>query len=115
MLLFAMAAGAIPVQAHHSFAMFDKSKTVTLKGVVSRVEYRNPHVFLFVEVPGRGGARTSWAIECGSVNYVSRVGWKPNTVNVGEKVTVTINPLRNGKEGGSIVALTLPNGKVIEG
>ena len=114
LLLFTVAGRPQCVHAHHSFAMFDKDRLVTLQGTVRKVEYTNPHVFLFVEVPAQKGAQ-QWAIECGSINYVSRIGWKVNTVKVGDRVKVTVNPLRNGKPGGSIKTLTLSNGTVIEG
>lgn len=105
-----------PVQAHHSFAMFDKEHLVTIQGVVRKVEWTNPHVFVFVEVPNpKGGAGTQYALECTSPNVLMRSGWKPGTLKVGDSVSVGMYPLRNGQPGGLLDTVTLPSGKTIKG
>lgn len=114
LLLTSLLCMAGAANAHHSFAMFDASKPVTLKATVRKVEFMNPHIFLFVDVPGKSGLQ-QWMVECGSVNQMTRVGWKANTIKPGDKVTVTINPLRNGQQGGALKSVTLANGTVIEG
>jgi len=104
-----------PVLAHHSFAMFDKNHLVTIKGMVRKVEWTNPHVFVFVEVTDGKGGKTQYALECTSPNVLMRTGWKPGTVKAGDTVSVGLYPLRNGQPGGLLDTITLPNGKTIKG
>lgn len=114
-VLAVMVALACPVQAHHSFAMFDKEHLVKIKGVVRKVEWTNPHVFVFVEVMDAKGGKTQYALECTSPNVLMRGGWKPSTVKAGDAVSVAMYPLRNGQPGGLLDTLTLPDGKTIKG
>lgn len=100
--------------AHHSFAMFDKTKVVKVLGTVSKVEWANPHVFLFVQAKDGTGKSAEYAIECQSVNDLSHHGWKMGMVKAGDKVTVEIYPLRDGKPGGLLDAVTLANGTRIK-
>ena len=104
-----------PVQAHHSFAMFDMTKTVVLQGTVTEFQWTNPHSWLQVKVPGDHGDSTEWSIELGSLSGLRQAGWKPRTFQPGDKVTVTAHPLRDGKKGGSLVSVVLPNGQVLGG
>jgi hypothetical protein len=106
---------ACPVEGHHSFAMFDKARLVTLKGVVSKVEWANPHVFIFVAVPDGKGGTTQYAVECNSPNVLMRTGWKVGTVKQGDSVSVGLYPLRSGRPGGLLDSVTLPNGKTLKG
>jgi len=102
--------------AHHSFAAFDMTKEVRISGTIVEVQYTNPHVWLFVEVAPAQGATESWAIEAGGPNILLRAGWKANTVQVGQKVVVTMHPMRDtGKRGGSLISIVLPDGKTIRG
>ena len=102
--------------AHHSFASFDMTKEVRISGTVAEVQYTNPHVWLFVDVAAADGTTESWAIEAGGPNILLRAGWRANTVKVGEKVEVTIHPMRDtGKRGGSLISIVLPDGKTIRG
>ena len=105
---------AAPAAAHHSFAIFDRTKLLTLQGVARKVEYGNPHIFLFVEVPTADGHTKLWSIECGGVNYMNSLGWKVNTIKPGDAVTVIVNPLRDGQPGGTLQKMTLSNGAVID-
>ncbi len=100
--------------AHHSFAMFDKNKVVTVQGLVSKVEWSNPHVYLFLKVKDARGVETQYAIECGGVNDLVRHGWKVNTLKVGDRVTLAMYPLRDGKPGGLLDSVTLANGVTIK-
>ena len=104
-----------PVRAHHSFAMFDKEQLVTVKGVVSKVEWRNPHVFVFVNVPDGKGGSTQYAMECNSPNVLVRTGWKPSSIKVGDSISVALYPLRDGRPGGLLDAVTLANGQTLKG
>ena len=94
-------AGAVPALAHHSFAMFDFGRTVTLKGVVKELQWTNPHVILWVETtPGAGQSPEVWSAELTSPGNLTRNGWTKRTLKPGDKVAVDISPLRDGGKGG---------------
>jgi hypothetical protein len=101
---------AVPAIAHHSFAMFDASKTMTIEGTVKEFHWTNPHSWIFVNVPDAKGEST-WAIELGSPPGLMRQGWQPKTLTPGMKIKVMIRPLKDGKIGGQFLAVTLPDGK----
>jgi hypothetical protein len=100
--------------AHHSFAMFDRDKEVVLKGTVHEFQWTNPHAFIEMDVPNAKGEAERWSIELNSPNNLTRQGWKSTYLKAGDKVTVTMNPLRDGKHGGLFVAIVLADGKVIK-
>jgi Family of unknown function (DUF6152) len=105
-----------PGLAHHSFAMFDQSQQVKLEGVVREFQFTNPHSWIQLLVtPAGGGAAEEWAIELLSPNVLARQGWKKNTIKPGDKVSVLINPLRDGGKGGNLILVTLPNGETLGG
>jgi uncharacterized protein DUF6152 len=119
LLVSALAAATVwvsaPALAHHSFAMFDREKEVTLTGTVREFQWTNPHAFIEVDVPAEnGGASERWSVEMNSPNNLTRQGWKSSLLKAGDKVSVTINPLRDGKKGGLFVSVVLPDGKVIK-
>src|SRR5205814_8193052 len=88
---------ALPAIAHHSFAMFDASKTVTLEGTVKEFHWTNPHSWIFLTVADPKGQPAEWAIEMGSPPGLVRQGWEPKTLTPGMKVKVLIRPLKDGK------------------
>lgn len=100
--------------AHHSFAMFEREKEVTLTGTVREFQWTNPHAFIEMDVPDPKGNLEKWAIEMNSPNNLTRQGWKSSMLKPGDKVSVTLNPLRDGKKGGLFVSVVLPDGKVIK-
>ena len=102
-----------PAAAHHSFAMFDQSKQLPLKGTVHDFQWTNPHAFIDVDVASSDGNTELWKVELNSPNNLKRQGWKSNQMKPGDKVTVVINPLRDGSKGGLFVSVTLPDGKVM--
>jgi hypothetical protein len=103
---------AAPALAHHSFAMFDQTKAVTLKGTVKELEWSNPHAWLRVEiVDATTGKPQQYAFEMGSVARSTFDGWTRNTVKPGDVVSVTMAPLRDGSRGGMYLGIDLPNGK----
>ena len=112
-MLVAAVAIAVPALAHHSFAMFDQTKRVVLKGKVTEFQWTNPHAFLEIDVPGARGAVTHWSIELNSPNNLTRQGWRRTSVKPGDQVSVTINPLRNGKPGGLFNSVVLADGKTL--
>jgi hypothetical protein len=99
--------------AHHSFAMFDLGKDVTFEAVVKEVQFTNPHVWLQILVTDDKGVETEWSIESGAPGMMLRNGWKPSTLKPGDKVTLTLHPLRSGKPGGSLVRVKVPDGRVL--
>jgi hypothetical protein len=108
LLCFATMAGA-----HHSFAMFDRSRTQTIAGTVKEFELINPHGWLRVMVSNANGVQSEWPVELGGAGQLERLGWTQNAVHPGDKVMVQLHPLRDGSYGGQLVAVTLPNGKVL--
>jgi hypothetical protein len=103
----------LPAAAHHSGAMFDDRKSITLKGTVKAFQWTNPHCFIQVMVPGKEGPE-EWSVEMGAPFEVVRTGWRPTTVKPGDPITVVIHPLRDGKRGGLYVSSTGANGQPLE-
>jgi len=103
---------ALPALAHHSFAMFDQTKEVALKGTVVDFQWTNPHAFIHIDV-AEGGTGV-WEIELNSPNNLKRQGWKSSSLKAGDKVTVMANPLRDAtKKGGLFIKVTLADGSVL--
>ncbi len=99
--------------AHHSFAMFDLGKDYTVEAVIKEVQFTNPHVWLQIMVTDDKGVATEWSIESGAPGMMLRNGWKPSTLKPGDKVTLTMHPLKNGSPGGSLVSVKVPDGRVL--
>ena len=97
--------------AHHSFAMFDRERTVTLVGTVRNWQWTNPHTWLWLTIPGSNGASTIWGLEGTAPGELTRKGWARESLKVGDKVTVVINPLRDGRNGGSFHTVTFADGR----
>ena len=112
-LAFMLLAFAAPAAAHHSFAMFDRDRTVTIAGTVKAFQIINPHGWLRVLAPDPGGSQNEWAIELGGPVQVHLMGLTEGAVHAGDKITVQIHPFRDGSYGGQFVSATLPNGQVI--
>jgi hypothetical protein len=98
---------------HHSFAMFDLDKEVTLEGSVKDVQWANPHVWLEIVVPDPNGASTQWGLEMGTTGMLTRAGWKSSTLKPNDKVKVVINPAKSGGPSGRLLSVTLPDGRVL--
>ncbi len=111
--LSAMAALSSPSQAHHSTSMFDKTKERTLTGFVTEFQWTNPHIFIEMEAM-EGGAATHYSIEGGTTRTMERMGWKVRTLKPGDKVSVVINPMRNGTRAGMLVSATLADGRLLQ-
>jgi len=110
-LALALLAGQ--AQAHHSFAMFDRTHDVVLKGTVREFQWTNPHSFIELEVADPQGAVTTYSIEMNSPNNLTRQGWKSSSLKAGDKVLLTMAPLRDGSKGGLFLAVQLPDGRVL--
>ena len=106
----AVAMFVIPAAAHHSFAMFDATKTMTVQGTVKEFHWTNPHSWIFLMVADAEGKPAEWAIELGSPGGLVRQGWVPKTLTPGMNVKVVVRPLKDGKIGGQFLAVTLPDG-----
>jgi hypothetical protein len=105
---------ASPADAHHSFAMFDQTKTLSKTRVtVAEFRFTNPHSFVVVSAKGANGAATRYTLECNSVNMMSRAGWKRNTLRAGDRVDVVYYPLRDGRPGGMLKTIKLPTGRTL--
>ncbi len=106
--LLLLAVAASPVRAHHSFAMFEPTKTLTLKGTVKAFQWTNPHTILWVLVqPQNGGPAQEWLLETTSPGVLTRAGWTRQSIKPGDRVSVTLSPLRDGTHGGSLNSVTL--------
>jgi hypothetical protein len=101
------------VLAHHSFAMFDDKKEVTIVGTVKDFQWTNPHVWTQLLVDNGKGGTDEWGIEGISPNSLARKGWSRATFKPGEKITLVINPLKSGEKGGAFVRATKEDGSVV--
>jgi hypothetical protein len=116
-LLFVFSALAVsrPLVAHHSSAGYDMEHPVNMKGVVTNVEWTNPHVFIYLDVKGDNGAVEEWRVEGNSPNMLFRVGWKKEMMKAGDNIVVNGAPARNGAKVLRLISLTLPNGQKFDG
>jgi len=105
---------ARPALAHHSFAVFDHSRTVTVKGAVTKFQWTNPHGFLEVDVPAADGTVRHFTIELTSINMMARTGWRSNMIKAGDQVKATVAPLLSGQPGGLGLEIILPDGRKLE-
>ena len=112
--MFLVLALAAPVLAHHSFAMYDHTRTITIKGEVTKFQWTNPHAYLEVDVKQKDGTLKHYSIEMTSINMMQRLGWRSNMIKAGDLVKVTVSPLLNGEAGGLMLDVTLPDGRKLE-
>ena len=107
---------AMPALAHHSFAMFDADKTITVTGTVKEFEWTNPHAWVRVMVMDQAtGKPVQWGFELGPPAQQIRRGWKADSLKPGDKFTLKMHPLRDGSRGGQLVESTLPDGRTLGG
>ena len=111
LLAFAMTATAY---AHHAAApVFDMTSQKTVTGVVKQVDWTNPHIWVWLDVPNAAGQPETWGFEGMSPNFLARRGWTRTTLPAGAKITVTFRPLRDGRPGGMFMTGKLEDGKVL--
>lgn len=101
--------------AHHSTAMYDYAKSMTLTGTVTEMQWTNPHMFIKARSSDAAGKEAEWSIECGTPNINARHGWKKSDIKTGDKVVMEIHPLRDGQTGGTLVTVKLPDGRTLYG
>lgn len=104
---------AAPASAHHSAAMFDRDKELKLEGTVKSFGWTNPHSWIEVDVANPKGEVETWGVECNSPNNLARMGWKSTSLKPGDKVTISVHPLRTGERGGSFMKVTFADGRVL--
>jgi hypothetical protein len=116
LFLFAPAlAGALaaaPALAHHSYAMFDMTRTVALDATITQFKWQNPHSFIEADIKVPDGTE-HWAIEMTAPNNLVQEGWKRTTIKPGDRVTLYVHPLRSGGKGGSFSGVKLADGKIL--
>jgi len=101
-------AAVAPALAHHSFsAEYDSKKPVTLRGIVSKVEWMNPHVYFYLDVTDDGGNISNWALEMGPPNGLERSGWTRNTMKVGDEVIVEGTLAKDGSKQANARSVTM--------
>jgi hypothetical protein len=90
-------AGSVTVVAHHSAAMFEEKKTITVEGVVKEFQFTNPHSWLLVDVTDKSGKVTTWGFEAEGPSTLQRAGIRPSEFRVGTKLTITGRPMKDGR------------------
>lgn len=105
-----IAAAAPTATAHHSFSAFDMANQKTISGTVNRVQWTNPHIWLWIDVPNDKGGSDVYGFEGMSPNYLERRGWKRTTLKNGDKITINYRPMKDGSHGGMFI-----NGKMASG
>jgi hypothetical protein len=99
--------------AHHSFAMFDSTKKLTVAGTIKEFQWTNPHSYIQLVVKDSAGKDVEWSMEMGAPMYLYARGLRPSSLKPGMPVSITINPLRSGKPGGVVLDIKTPDGKFI--
>ena len=99
--------------AHHSPIVFDRTKQVTLTGVVTEFRWGNPHSWIHVDVADADGKVANWGIEMNPASHLARDGWRSTTLKRGDQVSIVVFPLRNDEKGGQYISIKLPDGKTL--
>jgi hypothetical protein len=106
---------AAPASAHHSFAMFDQTKEISLTGTVTEFQWTNPHTWIELDVRNAAGGVDHWSLESGSVHTLTRLGWRSKMVKPGDRIGVTLNPMKDGSKGGAMQSIVFADGRKIVG
>ncbi|HLH33010.1 MAG TPA: DUF6152 family protein [Terriglobia bacterium] len=113
-VLGVLSLAATSVLAHHSFAAeFDFNKQITLKGSITKVEWTNPHTYFYVDGKDENGKTGNWAVEGGAPNVLYRQGWKPDTLKIGDQVTVVGSRAKNGMNIVNATSFVLADGRCV--
>jgi hypothetical protein len=114
-LALAISGVATPLVAHHGNAVYDDTRTITLKGTVTQWAWANPHCILHLDVTDESGQVVSWIVETENPTSMFNIGWTKSSMKPGDQVTVTAMPVKNGKPIGRIVDVLLPSGQKLIG
>ncbi len=102
--------------AHHTYAMFDMTKATSIEGRVAKLEFKNPHISVWLYVPGaKKGEYDLWRFQSSSVGMSMRDGWSATVLHAGEPLTMHYFPLRNGEKGGYLIRVVRPDGSQLIG
>lgn len=113
-VLLAALLTSVPAAAHHGRgSTYDMNKRITLKGVVSRVDWRNPHVVIYMDVKDDGGKGVTWGFENAGVSQLAQAGYHRNTLKLGQAITAIVNPAANGAPTAIVVKVILADGSEI--
>jgi hypothetical protein len=113
-VVFGSLLGTAPLFAHHSFAAeFDGSKKVELTGVVTKVDWVNPHAYIYVDVKSPDGTVVNWALETGAPNMLYRQGWRKDDLKVGDTVKLDAFPAKDGSHTAAARQVVLPDGRKV--
>lgn len=114
-IAIAAAAFAVQASAHHSFAMFDHDKMITVTGTLKEFEWTNPHCWLHVSVVDAATGKTlDWSFEMGSIGQVAAQGWKADIIKPGDKITIGAHPMKDGSRGGQYDSAKLSDGRAFK-
>lgn len=111
--LFALVALAPLARAHHSTSMYEMEHPTTIKGTVERVEWTNPHGYIYLQVKDDKGQTVEWAVEINSPNFLKHNGWTSTTVKAGDEITVTGGAAKSGAKTMRCTTVVLPDGTVL--
>lgn len=109
-----------PLPAHHGVAGYDMTKTITLHGTVSKFDWSNPHVVVYVDAKNEGGEMQHWTIEFAAPVHMVRAGWSKNSMKAGDDIVIETHPSRNGAPVGitstiTFILKTVVNGQALPG
>lgn len=112
-VLFALVALAPLALAHHSVSMYDMDHPTTLKGTVERLEWTNPHGYIYLQVKDEKGQTVEWAVEINSPNFLKHNGWTSTIVKPGDEITVTGGAAKSGAKTMRCTTVVLPDGTTL--
>jgi hypothetical protein len=111
---FGLLVAVWPVWAHHTFAVeYDSKKMITLKGQVIKVDWRNPHAYLYIEAKDAKGVKVNWALEGAPATKNMQAGWKKDSLKKGDIITVTAHPARDGSNRAAAREVSFPDGETM--
>jgi DNA/RNA endonuclease YhcR with UshA esterase domain len=114
--MFVLAAGALPVQAHHSFAAeYDANKPITITGTVTKLEWMNPHARFYIDVKEADGTITKWNFELGALPVLLKQGWRKDSLKPGDQITVEGSRAKDGSSTGNARTVKLADGRRVFG
>jgi hypothetical protein len=114
-LLASLVAGTAGLAlAHHSFSAFDVTKEKVISGTIKKFDWTSPHTWAWIDVPNEQGGVDTWGVEGMSSNYLARRGWSRTTLKPGDKITVTLRPMKDGEKGGMWVTAKRPTGEILQ-